>query len=826
MATSLNGSSTVDPSRLDSTLRRSAIANRIGRSAIANRIGFAAIAMWMVVLVHHPVDSTLVEAGDGLWCVFVAIPIAAAGWILFPPNVTAAWGELVRRPQRLLAMPVVWFVGLVVWLWVAWWFTCEVGSYRKGLNEWWWWVTAAASLIVGKTWVRPGHEAAWAALMVACATMLAMHGLHGHFVVLPDLWAQYRADPDEVLRSAGMNAPPGSAARMIFENRLFDGGASATFALANSLGGFLVLSVPLAVGLFVTNIRTRFRHPEREEMRTSEWRTRLSTAIPMPFVIALMLVAIFVTRSRAAVIATLVTFLVTACWLLFRRRAKDENEERLTENANSFSRVQRSVAVLAAFVVVSGAVALGIASFGRAEWVDAAPASLATRIRYWRATAALASERPWFGAGPGNFQALSERFREGVSSEQIADPHNFFWETVGAGGWPAGLWLVGFCIALIVALVKLHRSSDMVIKKESLRSSDSGSVAANSSSETTFEGLRIGFVLGLVGVWAFRWIDGVVELLPYACDLVGLAALFLATSRIKQTRPGGNVGLRGFFVLSLVGITLHLSVSGGWTVPGIAVPLLVTIGSLLSVPASFVARDSSELQVPLPQRLAGPIALASVLMLLAYFTSWRPVTGAQAARTAAEYWMYEGSISAAKASLEDAIRADPFDTQSALYRADLLRRELIVRPSRSRQAIENWTRAVEVAKRAGGQSPPLYRQLGDQAISVYQRFGHPTDLILAKRFYEFAVQFGPSEEVAWAQYAMILNATGEAVQARKAAERAVRLSAMTPNPERDLARHTVQLIRPITAPNGRPETQDAATAMRSLLEPEDANEVR
>ena len=57
-----------------------------------------------------------------------------------------------------------------------------------------------------------------------------------------------------MLALAGINAPPGSSERMVFANRLMDGGPTATFALANSLAAMLLFGVVLAVGV----LRFRF----------------------------------------------------------------------------------------------------------------------------------------------------------------------------------------------------------------------------------------------------------------------------------------------------------------------------------------------------------------------------------------------------------------------------------------------------------------------------------------------------------------------------------------------------------------------------------------
>ena len=86
-------------------------------------------------------------------------------------------------------------------------------------------------------------------LLVVCGTGLAVHGLHQYFISLPANRAEYQQDPERILKLAGVEAPPGSAERMVFENRLFDGGPTGTFALANSLAAVLLVSVIVAVGV-------------------------------------------------------------------------------------------------------------------------------------------------------------------------------------------------------------------------------------------------------------------------------------------------------------------------------------------------------------------------------------------------------------------------------------------------------------------------------------------------------------------------------------------------------------------------------------------------
>ena len=56
-------------------------------------------------------------------------------------------------------------------------------------------------------------------------------------------------------------------------------------------------------------------------------------------------------------------------------------------------------------------------------------------------TMAMLADHPLMGAGPGGFQTMYLAYRLPIASESIADPHNFLFETLAAGGIVAGLLL-------------------------------------------------------------------------------------------------------------------------------------------------------------------------------------------------------------------------------------------------------------------------------------------------------------------------------------------------------------------------------------------------
>src|SRR5690606_25216363 len=87
--------------------------------------------------------------------------------------------------------------------------------------------------------------------------------------------------------------------------------------------------------------------------------------------------------------------------------------------------------------------------WSHSEWISQAPASVAIRLNYWRACTRMVAQAPLVGVGPGQFKARYEAFRVPESTEQIADPHNLFWQALTTGGVPAGLLLAALLFATV-----------------------------------------------------------------------------------------------------------------------------------------------------------------------------------------------------------------------------------------------------------------------------------------------------------------------------------------------------------------------------------------
>ncbi len=63
---------------------------------------------------------------------------------------------------------------------------------------------------------------------------------------------------------------------------------------------------------------------------------------------------------------------------------------------------QRPAATALLLLGLLGASALAVYAFRASEFVGQAPASLAIRINYWRASLAMLTQHPWIGIGPDN----------------------------------------------------------------------------------------------------------------------------------------------------------------------------------------------------------------------------------------------------------------------------------------------------------------------------------------------------------------------------------------------------------------------------------------
>jgi hypothetical protein len=133
-----------------------------------------------------------------------------------------AMREDTSRPRRQLGF-VLLLAGLLFWIVIATRNVLGQGNLRFAVNGCWqWFAWVMAIIVLSRIMVQPRIHRGVQWLMIALAWLVAIHGFYQVFFSLPADRERFRANPEAVLREAGIDAPVGSATYMLFEQRLQD----------------------------------------------------------------------------------------------------------------------------------------------------------------------------------------------------------------------------------------------------------------------------------------------------------------------------------------------------------------------------------------------------------------------------------------------------------------------------------------------------------------------------------------------------------------------------------------------------------------------------
>ncbi len=652
-----------------------------------------------------------------------------------------------------------WWIDALAWS-LAGWMTLSLvanaayANVRLGINELGWWIaTAALVTLARRVATQTRVQISLMYLVIAVSIGVAIFGWYQSFVDMPQLIAAYRADPDSVLRKAGIDAEAGSAMRIVFENRLYDGGPTGTFALANSMAALLVGGLIAALGMALVQWSS-----------ASKLRRAAGT-------VAIVLIGgmVLASRSRSAVVA----FGLIAAWIAWRR----------------WNRMAKWSLVAVALVAILAAAY----AYRNSEWIEQAPASLAIRLNYWKSSLAMANQSPIVGVGPGQFKAAYELFRAPTSTEQIADPHQFLLQTLATGGWLA---LILFVTLMTLLVRQATRKDQPQIEP------------------TPVSGVVIYSALLAVGsVWIFGAAIGQTPML--GAGLVASSGAMLLIALMATPRSNAIVSTSSpislVAALAVAAITIDLLAAGGLTVPGVSV-----IGWTLVGIASPVTIKNVSVK-PTISRLPIAMGLAISLVLIAWYGfGIRPIERAQPALNRFDLAWSRGQIDVAIETLEQAATADRWSPEPVLRLAGVMQSLAVTDTARQSQWLAGLKDAEGRSLAVGGRDPVMMRQLGDGRLVVYQRFGDKESLELARDFYQSACRWSPSHEAYAAQLAEILRELGDD-RATDWAKRAAELAQLGGYYERRLdftillrAKHYGPLE------NGRPVREPAAKVLTQL----------
>jgi O-antigen ligase len=440
----------------------------------------AATVLLIVARVFVPSEPA--SAGEG-------IPFVQY-WLLL----SLAWVAVrLRRQRDPLALGGVELLLLVL---TAWYIVCGIigaarGSPRPVINSVWEWIgIVVAFLLIRQLIKTPAECRAIVLVMIGVAAGLAIYGLYQHYVEFPALRVAFSKDPERLLREAGVYFRPHGREATLFRDRLRSSEPLATFALTNSLAGFLLPWLLITVGLLLAHrdnvprpalgwtkglgstLLSAVRYFRRRHLDlcaagaapakspASARSESLPRSIPLTKVpptgrgfllrllrkglhisgVLVLLWTLVLTKSRGAILAGGVGLLaiVVQVWTGIGITGAREKIAPVRRFRKWRTWLIGGVASLGFLLVI---LLVGYLAGWDRQVILEAPKSLGYRLQYWYSTFQMIREYPVFGCGPGNFQIWYTRYMLPEASEEISDPHNFLLETTATAGIPGGLLL-------------------------------------------------------------------------------------------------------------------------------------------------------------------------------------------------------------------------------------------------------------------------------------------------------------------------------------------------------------------------------------------------
>ena len=591
--------------------------------------------------------------------------------------------------------------------------------------------------------------------MFSLAVVLAVFGFYQIIVSLPADRQAYAADPEQVMkRSLGQVFEAGSLERKRFEDRLQSTEPLATFALANSLAGFLTawLVVAVGIGWSVVSIWGKTKELAGDEVDPA---SLLGLGRSVAFAGSLVTVAacLLLTKSRSAYLAVAAAVaLVPFCG-----------------DAGHWRPNWKFVLAAGAIVVLMIGVAVAAGGLD-VQVLSEAAKSLEFRLQYWRSTLAMIARYPWFGVGPGNFQEYYTQFKLPQASEEIRDPHNFVLEVWATGGTIAVAALVGALVALAwrmwLANTLTSDRADAPVQppiEKSMR--DAMFVVAGGGA-----GLPLAFLLG--PLFGYAMTEG-----QLGCALVaGVAVVAILWPWLKSGPLPPRV-----LALGVLALAIHWLAAGGIAFPGVAgsfwILMALALNQIESEPAA-----NRQLPRKLLRRLI-PLAAFAVVTAAAvacYYTAYGPVLKLQDAMAQAE-----GARPAARAvAYADAAKVDPLSAEPWIALAEL---ELeTIRQNRASQAnYEHLLIAANHVRELRPHSSAAWRQLGHWYAECYKRFPAKEAAHSALECLRVAVELYPNSAILRGELALALVAN-ESEAARRQAEKALELDDRMPHADKKL----------------------------------------
>jgi len=706
---------TLTSGKMDASTTRS-----IAPTELLRRLLLGAICALFVARPLFTSESAAVD-GDGLPVVMLWL-ILCVVWLL---------GACSQSKFRLRAGPVDLFVLLLIVLHsIAALVATYHGSPRPAVNMLWQWVGLGSAFFLARQCIKTGREIrAVVVVMIALAVAISGYGLYQYTCELPQTCADYAKNPDQTLRDAKIWYPPNSAQRRLFESRLNSTEPLGTFALANSLAGFLApwLVILLGVG---------FSLKPTDQSKGWIWSAVVICGVPIAVCLAL-------TRSRTACLAAV--FGVALVWMLSRLHKKQTT----------------SLALIVIVVVVMVAVVVGLTHL---DLVSAAVKSLEYRVEYWRSTFHMIAENPWFGCGPGNFQDTYTRYKLPQASEEVADPHNFILEIWSTSGTPAMLAMLA---VLGYFAWSVYRGCGREFNETS-PNNDNGSYPTN----FVYAGAAVGFLLA--------WPLSLVSAVP-SSTVVFVLGMPLAVASIVLLDAWVKFGrmLTWLPTIGIVVLLVNLLGAGGIGFPGVAGTLWLLLAIRLNMDEVENCQGCEPgLVVPRYAAFAGFVTVV-VLAIACYNSGYRPVLRCQTLLRQASRQPSQSELVLRAATVADPLSAKPWDRLAWLEFSKW-------QQTKGSYHIKRFEVFNRNALKLAPSSSALQLVTGDRYLTFYSETHRPEFAECSVEAYTKAVELYPNNGLWHAKLAVAFRAIGKQAEFEREADFALRLDELTPHADKKL----------------------------------------
>ena len=190
------------------------------------------------------------------------------------------------------------------------------------------------------------------------------------------------------------------------EKKAYLGNLTATYVNSNSMSAYLELTIPLALGLFLSRLLVSRREHGRS-----------ITTFILPPAILIMTAALIFTRSRDGWISFFASIFFLSLLLL---RIRQKTPKTLT-------RIAVTMLVILIVLGTAGSVSLYQAVTNKSVASLSNPfggVPLESRIGIYRRTLQMIADRPLLGVGPGNFPLVYPRYRDKKEMVFMNETHN------------------------------------------------------------------------------------------------------------------------------------------------------------------------------------------------------------------------------------------------------------------------------------------------------------------------------------------------------------------------------------------------------------------